>query len=114
MIYEPKQGGIPHQGLGIGDGPNPSSFCSFSFGCCSLLGWGSCSFPFPFTFLYFVNSLWKSAFNKKAPEDIDDVPGSWGSQVWVQTEDCSGWQKLHRSPRNLSLGLSFLSSFLLV
>lgn len=71
-------------------------------------GLGSCSFTFQFNFLYFLNTLWKSALSKKAPEDIDDGPGSWDSQVHFQNKGCSGWQKLHQSPGNLSLGLSFL------
>lgn len=62
-----------------------------------------CSFTFQLIFLYFINSPWKSAFNKKDREDIDDVTDSWDSQVCVQTKDCFGWKKLHKSPRNVSL-----------
>lgn len=82
VIYKRRQSGIPHEGFGIGDDPSPYS-CLFSFVCCRLLG-------FQLNFLYFINSPWKSAFNKKDCEDIDDVTGSWDSQVCVQTKDCFG------------------------
>ena len=44
-----------------------------------MLVFGSCSFTFQLNFLYFVNSLWKSAFNKKDHENVDDTAGFWDS-----------------------------------